>query len=72
LFILVKDLLSNSCVFVGAMENTDLFDWRAEKATFGYVKTLDKLWRDLQKIERALLLLLKERRADLEKSYTWK
>ena len=54
---------------MGAMENTDLFDWRAEKATFEYVKKLEKLYRDLQKIERELLLLLKERRKQVQAGF---
>lgn len=40
-----------------------------ERETYKYITQLMKLFRDLQKIERALIMLLKERRIELESGF---
>jgi len=40
-----------------------------QQTTLDYIKKLDKLFRDLQKIERDLLLLLKERRKVVQQGF---
>ena len=40
-----------------------------QQTTMEYIKKLDKLFRDLQKIERDLLLLLKERRKIVQQGF---
>ena len=40
-----------------------------EKDTYEYIVKLMKLFRDLQKIERSLIMLLKERRIQLETGF---
>ena len=40
-----------------------------EKDTYEYIVQLMRLFRDLQKIERSLIILLKERRIQLETGF---
>lgn len=50
-------------------ESTNRFDPREERDTFKYLQELQRIFRDLQKLERQLLILLKERRQQVQTGF---